>query len=141
MNAGLVFGHGTVHVGGDLRNRASIRADGGTLTFNADPGVTLDLDGNQEDIALGKLRAREGNLEFNAPLRDALLSNGDPYMHLADLRSYLDADRMLLKLYTRPDDWARTAILNIAASGKFSSDRTIAEYANEVWHATPCPVP
>ena len=51
-------------------------------------------------------------------------------MHLADLRSYLDADRRLVDLYARPDDWARKAILNIASSGKFSSDRTIRRVRN-----------
>ena len=74
------------------------------------------------------------------PLRD-VLTRGDHYMHLADLSSYLDADRRLLELYADPDGWVRTAILNIAASGTFSSDRTIAQYAAEIWNATPCPVP
>jgi len=74
------------------------------------------------------------------PLRDALLTAGDHYMHLADLISYLEADRRLEQLYTDPKGWARSAILNVAASGKFSSDRTIAEYAAEIWHARPCPV-
>ena len=76
-----------------------------------------------------------------APLRETLLTGGDHYMHLADLRAYLDADRRLVDLYARPEEWTRKAILNIAGSGKFSSDRTIAEYAAEIWEATPCPVP
>jgi starch phosphorylase len=76
-----------------------------------------------------------------APLRDVLLTNGDHYMHLADLRSYLDADQRLVALYSDPDAWARKAILNVAASGKFSSDRTIAEYATGIWGAEPCPIP
>ena len=75
-----------------------------------------------------------------APLRDALLTAGDHYMHLADLTSYLEADRRLEQLYTDSKGWARKAILNVAASGKFSSDRTIAEYAAEIWDARPCPV-
>ena len=75
-----------------------------------------------------------------APLRDTLLTNGDHYMHLADLKSYLEADRRLFELYADPDGWARKAILNVAASGKFSSDRTIAEYAASIWNAEPCPV-
>src|SRR3954451_7212756 len=75
------------------------------------------------------------------PLRETLLTRGDHYMHLADLRSYLEADQRLVELYADPDPWARKAILNIAGSGRFSSDRTIAEYAAEIWHATPCPVP
>ena len=74
-----------------------------------------------------------------APLRDVLLT-GDHYMHLADLQSYSEADGRLVDLYTDPDAWARKAILNVAGSGKFSSDRTIAEYANEIWKVKPCPV-
>jgi len=75
-----------------------------------------------------------------APLRDTLLEQGDHYMHLADLRSYLDADSRLVELYAQPDKWARKAILNIASSGRFSSDRTIKEYATEIWKVEPCPV-
>jgi starch phosphorylase len=74
------------------------------------------------------------------PLREPLISR-DHYMHLADLKAYLEADRRLLELYADPPEWTRKAILNIASSGKFSSDRTIAEYAAEIWGAKPCPVP
>jgi starch phosphorylase len=75
------------------------------------------------------------------PLRDTLLTHGDHYMHLADLQSYLEADQRLVALYADRDGWARKAILNVASSGKFSSDRTIAEYASGIWKAEPCPVP
>jgi len=75
-----------------------------------------------------------------APLRDALLTAGDHYMHLGDLTSYLEADRRLEQLYADATGWARKAVLNVAASGKFSSDRTIAEYAAGIWDARPCPV-
>jgi starch phosphorylase len=75
------------------------------------------------------------------PLRETLLTNGDHYMHLADLTAYLEADRRLLELYADPEGWSRRVILNVASSGKFSSDRTIAEYAAEIWDAKPCPVP
>ena len=75
-----------------------------------------------------------------APLRDALLAHGDYYMHLADLKSYLLADQQLCELYADSVEWSRKAILNVAASGKFSSDRTIAEYAAEIWKVEPCPV-
>jgi len=76
----------------------------------------------------------------SSELRDTLLTRGDHYMHLADLKSYLDADGKLLELYAAPDVWARKAVLNVAASGKFSSDRTIAEYAKEIWNVEPCPI-
>ena len=75
------------------------------------------------------------------PLRDMLLTHGDHYMHLADLNSYLAADAQLTALYADSDEWARKAILNVAGSGKFSSDRTIAEYATEIWDVRPCPIP
>jgi glycogen phosphorylase len=74
------------------------------------------------------------------PLRDTLLTNGDHYMHLADLTAYVEAQERLGHLYDDPHAWARMAILNIASSGRFSSDRTIAEYASGIWKVKPCPV-
>src|SRR5215467_13079304 len=73
-----------------------------------------------------------------ATLREALLTRGDYYMHLADLKSYLEADQRMRDLYSEPNAWARKAILNVAGSGKFSSDRTIAEYAADIWNVEPC---
>jgi starch phosphorylase len=73
------------------------------------------------------------------PLRDALLTK-DYYMHLADLKSYLEADAQLCDLYADSAGWSRKAILNVAGSGKFSSDRTIAQYAADIWNAKACPV-
>jgi starch phosphorylase len=72
------------------------------------------------------------------PLREALLTHGDHYMHLADLPAYLEADRRLLELYGEPEGWTGKVIANVASSGKFSSDRTIAEYAAGIWNAKPC---
>ena len=74
------------------------------------------------------------------PLRETLLTNGDHYMHLADLTSYCQAQDQLGALYADPSAWAEKAIINVASSGKFSSDRTIAQYATEIWRAEPCPV-
>jgi len=76
-----------------------------------------------------------------APLWDALLTHGDFYMHLADLTPYLQAQEQVGALYSHPDGWAQKAILNVASSGKFSSDRTIAEYATDIWKVQRCPVP
>jgi glycogen phosphorylase len=75
-----------------------------------------------------------------APLLDTVLTNGDHYMHLADLTPYCRAQEALGTLYANSGEWARKAILNIASSGKFSSDRTIAEYAQDIWKAAPCPI-
>ena len=74
------------------------------------------------------------------PIREVLLTKGDYYMHLADLTSYVEASERLGQLYRDPEGWARKAILNIASSGKFSSDRAISEYAGQIWNAKPCPV-
>jgi glycogen phosphorylase len=75
------------------------------------------------------------------PLREVLLTNGDYYMHLADLQSYLKAQEAVEQSYADPKEWVRKTILNVASSGKFSSDRTIAEYASGIWNVTPCKVP
>lgn len=76
---------------------------------------------------------------FN-PLYDMLMRPGEKYMHLADLTSYLNSDAKLCDLYSNPHAWAKKAILNLAAAGKFSSDRTIAEYASDIWNVIPCPI-
>jgi starch phosphorylase len=81
-----------------------------------------------------------GEPRLFSPLHDALLAHGDHYMHLADLSSFLSADAALVQAYADPEAWSRMAILNIAASGFFSSDRTISQYASEIWNVTPCPV-
>jgi starch phosphorylase len=75
------------------------------------------------------------------PIWDTLLTNGDRYMHLADLTSYSRTQAAVAALCANPEAWARKAILNVACSGKFSSDRSIAEYAADIWHVEPCPVP
>jgi starch phosphorylase len=69
-----------------------------------------------------------------------LLAHGDHYMHLADLTAYAQAQAAVGSLYQNSDSWARRAIMNIGCSGKFSSDRTIAEYASDIWQATPVSV-
>jgi starch phosphorylase len=74
------------------------------------------------------------------PLYDTLLTHGDFYMHLADLTSYLQAHGQMESLYASREAWARKAILNIASSGRFSSDRTVAEYATDIWSLEACPV-
>jgi glycogen phosphorylase len=73
-------------------------------------------------------------------LTDALIRHGDYFMHLADLPAYLDADRRLTDVYRRPGEWGRKVAANIAQSGRFSSDRTISQYAREIWTASPCPI-
>ena len=68
-----------------------------------------------------------------------LRSRHDPYVHFADFGSYIDIRRQIAADYGDPANWSRRAILNVARSGKFSSDRTVAEYAREIWgiHTAP----
>jgi glycogen phosphorylase len=75
-----------------------------------------------------------------APLRDTLLTGGDYYMHLADLSSYVETQVRAGAVYEDRSAWARKALLNIAGSGRFSSDRSIAEYAADIWKTQPSPV-
>ena len=75
-----------------------------------------------------------------SPIRDTLLTYGDRFRHLADLTAYALAHRGLAALYADPEAWAKKAIINVACCGKFSSDRTITEYANQIWNLKPSPV-
>jgi starch phosphorylase len=75
-----------------------------------------------------------------APIMDSLLAHGDHYMHLADLASYVKTQGEAAALYRQPEAWARRAIINVGHSGKFSSDRTIMEYARGIWAAEAYPV-
>lgn len=67
------------------------------------------------------------------PIIDALTDGGDQYMLLADYTAYVECHEKIEALYRHPGDWARKAILNVAGMGKFSSDRTIREYAEKIW--------
>jgi len=91
------------------------------------------------DLIFGDYFSRQEPGVFE-PLRGALLTHGDYYMNLADLRSYLDADMRAVQLYSDAAAWGRKAMLNVAASGKFSSDRSIEQYAREIWHVRGCSV-
>jgi len=66
-----------------------------------------------------------------------LMYEGDFFFLLADLESYIDTQQKVSELYTRPAAWRQKAIHNIARAGKFSSDRTIMEYAETIWHLKP----
>ncbi len=68
---------------------------------------------------------------------DSLMSPDDPWMTLADFRSYVDAQRRVEECWRNPEQWTRMSIRNCAASGGFSTDRTISEYNNEIWHLAP----
>ena len=74
------------------------------------------------------------------PIWDTLLTHGDYYFVLAEFDAYVQCQAEISKAFEDPERWARMCILNIANSGKFSTDRTIAEYAKEIWDIQPCPV-
>jgi starch phosphorylase len=91
------------------------------------------------DLVLGNHFSRNEPGVFE-PLRPVLLARGEPYMHLADLRAYLEASDRAGRVHEDRDEWGRRVVLNLAGAGRFSSDRAVAEYAKEIWHAAPCPV-
>lgn len=74
------------------------------------------------------------------PIRNMLLTSGDYYMHLADLTDYVATQANVARLYQDQRAWVKMAVHNVARSGKFSSDRTIQEYAREIWNVKKCPV-
>ena len=86
-------------------------------------------------IATGTFSPDEPNRYQN--LFDMLVNLGDHYQLLADYRSYIDTQIRVDELYRQPDAWTRKTVLNIANMGYFSSDRTIKEYAEEIWDITP----
>jgi starch phosphorylase len=74
-------------------------------------------------------------------LHHSLLGGGDPFKVLADYRAYVQAHEKVDAAYRSASGWAKKAILNTARVGKFSSDRTIREYARDIWSLPPVPVP
>ncbi|PKH23837.1 glycogen phosphorylase [Enterobacterales bacterium CwR94] len=86
-------------------------------------------------IATGVFSPEEPNRYRN--IYDSLVNMGDHYQLLADYRSYVDTQDKVDTLYQQPDEWTRKAVMNIANMGYFSSDRTIQEYADDIWHISP----
>jgi starch phosphorylase len=74
------------------------------------------------------------------PITDALLHQGDNYLLLADYESYIACQDRVGTTFRKRDEWARMSILNTANMGKFSTDRTIAEYARDIWGVKPVPI-
>ncbi|MDD8043858.1 MAG: glycogen/starch/alpha-glucan phosphorylase [Verrucomicrobiota bacterium] len=101
--------------------------------YEQDPEIKAAID----LVGSGHFDLGEGGLFM--PILDHLL-NHDPYMILADLRAYADAQTQAETWYRDPKLWYKKAAMNVACSGKFSSDRTIQEYAREIWNIAPCPI-
>lgn len=101
--------------------------------YGADEELRLALD----QIRFGVFSC--GNPELFRPLVEGLLGH-DPYLLLADYRSYLEAQDRVNAAYADPERWTRMSILNVARMGYFSSDRTIAEYCREIWQVEPVPI-
>ncbi len=101
--------------------------------------------GNDAEIRLAVDRIKQNVFSLLRPglfdpIVRAMLDSGDHYMLLADLRAYIETQDAVNALYADPMAWDRQALLNVARSGKFSSDRAIREYARDIWHVKPCPI-
>lgn len=94
-----------------------------------------EIRGAIEAIRDSVFRPQEPSLFL--PIVQSLLDFGDHYMLLGDLKSYIAEQEKVNQLYKDPMAWARKVLLNIARSGKFSSDRTIGEYADQIWKIEP----
>jgi starch phosphorylase len=88
-----------------------------------------------DSIGSGVFSPDEPNLF--APIAEGLLDVNDPYLLLMDLEDYLDCQRRVGEVYMDQAAWQEKSILNVARMGKFSSDRTIMEYARDIWGITP----
>ncbi len=80
-----------------------------------------------------------GDVSLFRPIVDSLLGH-DPWLLLADFRSYVECQAEVERAYLDPERWTRMSILNTARMGRFSSDRSIAEYCREIWHVEPVPI-
>ncbi len=107
-----------------------------------DPKLYYDQDRELQrvlnQIRDGVFSSSDPNLFCN--LFNSLVHQGDHYYNLADYRSYVDCQKAVSDLYKDQEKWHKRAVLNVARMGKFSSDRVIRQYANEIWNVDPCPV-
>ncbi|MCP1439257.1 starch phosphorylase [Erwinia persicina] len=122
----FIFGNTTPQV-------EELRAQG----YNARKYYEQDAELHQAltQIATGTFSPQEPGRYRN--IYDSLVNLGDHYQLLADYRSYVDTQDKVDELYRHPEEWTRKTLLNIANMGYFSSDRTIQEYADEIWGIKP----
>ena len=108
---------------------------------NYDPSAIVAAD---EDLhrVVELLRCNHFNLfapGLFQPIVDSILNPHDPWLTVADFRSYVDAQARVSKAYRDQENWTRMSIINTATSGKFSSDRTIMDYNRDVWGLSQIP--
>jgi len=112
------------------------------LRGNYDPHGIISRDDELQKV-MALLRCGHFNL-FEAGLFDpiigAICSPDDPWMVAADFRSFVDAQKRVAEAYQDRERWTRMSIINTACSGKFSTDRTISNYNDEIWHLKPMPI-
>jgi glycogen phosphorylase len=104
----------------------------------ADPRETYEQNAVLRDVLdfIGSGAVSGGDAGLFRPLLDELLDR-DWFMLLADYQPYVDAQDQVAELWRSPDAWTRRSILNVARMGRFSSDRSIRDYCERVWHVTP----
>ena len=78
----------------------------------------------------------KGDTNLFKPITDSLLIN-DPYLVLQDFQSYIDCQQKVAEAYRNKTHWTKMSVLNVARMGKFSSDRSIKEYCDNIWHVKP----
>ena len=100
--------------------------------YNSDEELKTTLD----MVRLNHFSPQEPNLFL--PIWDSLMAHGDRYLVLADFRSFIQAQEKVSALYQDQEQWTRCSILNTANMGKFSSDRSVKEYAQNIWHIDTC---
>jgi starch phosphorylase len=112
------------------------------LRGNYDPYSVISRDDELQKVMsllrCGHFNLFEGGL-FD-PIINAICTPHDPWMVAADFRSFVDAQKRVAAAYQDRERWTRMSIINTACSGKFSTDRTISDYNDEIWHLKPMPI-
>jgi starch phosphorylase len=112
------------------------------LRGNYDPHGVISRDDELQKV-MSLLRCGHFNLFENGlfdPIINAICSPHDPWMVAADFRSFVEAQKLVAEAYQNREQWIRMSIINTACSGKFSTDRTISNYNEEIWHLKPMPI-
>lgn len=112
------------------------------LRWQYDPHAIINQDNDLQRV-MTLLRSGHFNL-FDAtlfdPIINAICSPDDPWIVAGDFRSFVDAQQQVAVAYQDRERWIRMSIMNTACSGKFSTDRTISNYNEEIWHLKPMPI-